>query len=62
MNVLSGRHGRYLHITGEVYLNDCLMTRSQRALTGLIGHVEQQELFIETITLEEHLIFQVFEV
>ncbi|CAF2056100.1 unnamed protein product [Rotaria magnacalcarata] len=58
MNVLSGRHGRYLNITGDVYLNDCVMTRSQRALTGLIGHVEQQELFIETITLEEHLVFQ----
>ncbi|CAF4502496.1 unnamed protein product, partial [Rotaria socialis] len=58
MNVLSGRHGRYLNITGDVYLNDCMMTRSQRALTGLIGHVEQQELFLETTTLEEHLVFQ----
>jgi ABC-type multidrug transport system ATPase subunit len=59
MNVLSGRQGSALSITGEVYLNGCLTTTSQRMSSGLIGYAEQNEIFIDMMTLEEHLIFQV---
>ena len=44
---------------GEVLLNGKVTTRSQRFSGSLIGMVEQQEIFVETMTVEEHLIFQV---
>jgi ABC-type multidrug transport system ATPase subunit len=59
MNVLSGRQGRTLPTTGQVYLNGCSTTAIQRMTSGTIGYVEQNEIFIDTMTLEEHLIFQV---
>lgn len=59
MNVLSGRHSQNLQISGDVYLNSSLTTALQRTRSGMIGYVEQDELFIETMNLEEHLIFQV---
>ncbi|CAF2785172.1 unnamed protein product [Rotaria sp. Silwood2] len=60
MNVLSGHYGNNLLMPrGNVYLNGILTTHSQRQKAGSIGYVEQQEFFIETMTLEEHLTFQV---
>jgi len=59
MNVLSGRHSQELQIEGDVYLNRMLTTPLQRTTSGMIGYVEQYEPFIETMSLEEHLIFQV---
>ena len=59
MKVLSGRYSQELQITGDVYFNNYLTTRLQRAHSGLIEHVEQYELFIATMTLDEHLTFQV---
>ena len=59
MNVLSGRHGRNMETEGKVYVNNRSTTRDDRVHSGLIEHVEQQEYFIETTTVEEHLIFQV---
>jgi ABC-type multidrug transport system ATPase subunit len=60
MNVLSGQYVDSLFTaTGDVYLNDCATTSMQRMTSGLIGYVEQHEIFVDTMTLEEHLIFQV---
>ena len=60
MNVLSGHCAdSLLTTTGDIYLNGCLTTSTQRMTSGLIGYVEQNEIFIDTMTLEEHLIFQV---
>lgn len=59
MRVLSGRLSGQLHINGKVYLNGKETNQIERAETGIIGHVEQEELFVETMSLEEHLIFQV---
>ena len=60
MNVLSGQcTDSSLTTTGEVYLNGCLTTSIQRMTSGRIGYVEQHEIFVDTMTLEEHLIFQV---
>jgi ABC-type multidrug transport system ATPase subunit len=44
---------------GDVYVNGQLINRAQRLTGNIIGHVEQNELFVETMSLEEHLIFQV---
>jgi ABC-type multidrug transport system ATPase subunit len=59
MRVLSGRLSGQLQINGNVYLNGKETNQIERTETGIIGHVEQEELFVETMTLEEHLIFQV---
>lgn len=59
MNVLSGQYDKKLVITGQVYHNGHLTTHSRRLSDRSIGYVEQNVLFMETMTLEEHLIFQV---
>lgn len=59
MKVLSGRLNGKLQRKGKVYLNGYETTERERADSGLIGHIEQKELFVETMTVEEHLIFQV---
>jgi ABC-type multidrug transport system ATPase subunit len=57
MNILSGQYvNNLLTVTGQVYLNGCSTTATQRMISGTIGYVEQNEIFIDTITLEEHLI------
>lgn len=58
LKVLSGQHDPRAS-SGNVFVDGCLITRSQRLTGNIIGHVEQHELFVETMTLEEHLIFQV---
>jgi ABC-type multidrug transport system ATPase subunit len=60
LKVLSGQDDpRTTVTTGDVLLDGHVATRSQRLHNSIIGHVEQQELFIETMSTEEHLIFQV---
>jgi len=58
LKVLSGQDDAR-STNGDVFIDGCLITRSQRLTGKIIGHVEQHELFVETMTLEEHLIFQV---
>jgi len=60
LKILSGHYGNNLKLSrGNVYLNDYLTTEAQRQKGTYIGYAEQQESFIETITIEEHIIFQV---
>lgn len=59
MNTLSGRNCQHLQITGDVYINNYLSKPLERRDSSFIGYVEQHERFLQTITLEEHLIFQV---
>lgn len=60
MNVLSGHYGDNLVVpSGSIYLNGQLTTESQRQKNGIVGYVEQREFFIETLTVKEHLTFQV---
>lgn len=60
VNVLSGQDDPRTTITnGDVLLDGRMTTRPQRLDGSLIGLVEQNELFSETMSLEEHLIFQV---
>lgn len=44
---------------GDIYVDARPISRAQRLTGNIIGHVEQQELFVETMSLEEHLVFQV---
>ena len=59
MNLLSGREDNELQTKGEIHLNCRLTTRMQRMRSASLGYVQQNEPFVETMTLEEHLIFQV---
>jgi ABC-type multidrug transport system ATPase subunit len=36
-----------------------MTTSEERRLSNVIGYVEQQEPFLDTMTVEEHLLFQV---
>jgi ABC-type polysaccharide/polyol phosphate transport system ATPase subunit len=61
LNVLSGQDDpRTTVTTGHVAINGHLIPRSKRSNGLVIGHVEQREVFIETLSLEEHLTFQVY--
>ena len=61
LKVLNGQDDPRTSVTtGDVSLNGRVATRSQRLHGSAIGHVEQQELFVETMSCEEHLIFQVY--
>ena len=57
LRVLSGQNDPR-STTGDIYVNGHTITHAQRLTGNIIGHVEQHELFIETMSLEEHLIFQ----
>ncbi len=46
-------------VSGTVMLNGQVTSRNERLTSSCIGHVEQNQVFIETMTLNEHLIFQV---
>lgn len=60
LNVLIGYQDPTANISqGAICINGNPTTRSQRLNGSLIGFAEQHELFVETMLLEEHLIFQV---
>ena len=58
LRVLSGQDDSQ-STKGNIYVDGHIINREQRLTGNTIGHVEQNELFIETMSLEEHLIFQV---
>ncbi|CAF1489629.1 unnamed protein product [Adineta steineri] len=45
-------------VSGTIMVNGRVTTRNERIKSSCIGHVEQNQVFIETMTLHEHLIFQ----
>ena len=60
LKVLSGQDDpQTTEIMGDVMLDGRVTTRTERLSGSAIGYVEQNELFVETMSLEEHLIFQV---
>lgn len=61
LNVLSGHDDPRTTVSNsDVSVNGRITTRSERLSGSIIGLVEQNELFLETMSLEEHLIFQVY--
>nr|UOU03355.1 ATP-binding cassette subfamily G-like 5 [Brachionus rubens] len=57
LNVLNFRNRGNLKITGDVKLNG-IPVKSRAALTGVSGYVQQDDLFIATLTVKEQLKFQ----
>ncbi|GBN57278.1 hypothetical protein AVEN_166318-1, partial [Araneus ventricosus] len=55
LNVLTGRNLRLLNVDGEVLVNG---ENVGQAITRLSAYVQQDDLFIGTLTVREHLIFQ----
>ncbi|CAF4016446.1 unnamed protein product, partial [Adineta steineri] len=45
-------------VPGTIMVNGRVTTRNERLKSSCIGHVEQDQVFIETMTLHEHLLFQ----
>ncbi|GFV96376.1 protein white [Trichonephila clavipes] len=55
MNVLTNRNLRLLNVEGQVLVNGQSVGES---IIRLSAYVQQDDLFIETLTVREHLIFQ----
>lgn len=58
LNVLNYRNRGKLQINGNVRVNGQII-RSPDALASISGYVQQDDLFIGTLTVKEHLRFQV---
>lgn len=56
--MLNFRNRGELNVTGDVKINGQIIT-SYTALAAISGYVQQDELFIGTLKVREHLIFQV---
>lgn len=57
LNILNFRNRGALEIEGEVRVNGQLI-RSVSEIAKLSGYVQQDDLFIDSLTVKEHLIFQ----
>ncbi|CAH3037565.1 unnamed protein product [Porites evermanni] len=55
MNVLAQRNIGQMDVTGTVLLNDCPI-RSE--MTSMSAYIQQEDLFVGTLTVREHLTFQ----
>ena len=58
MNVLNSRNKGNLEVSGDVRLNGQAIS-SALTLSAISGYVQQDDLFIGTLTVKEHLKFQV---
>jgi ABC-type multidrug transport system ATPase subunit len=58
LNTLMFRSPQSLHVSGERSLNGVPVCSG--TLASLSAYVQQHDLFIGTLTVREHLIFQVF--
>uniref|UniRef100_A0A6A7G0X1 Protein white n=1 Tax=Hirondellea gigas TaxID=1518452 RepID=A0A6A7G0X1_9CRUS len=56
LNVLTGRGGDNLRVTGSLHVNGCAIRPHQ--LTSRSAYVQQDDLFVGTLTVKEQLIFQ----
>lgn len=58
LNCLTFRNSGKLKISGERYLNGAKVNID--TLARISGYVQQDDLFISTLTVQEHLRFQVY--
>ena len=56
MNILAHRRPGALKVTGEVRVNG---TKMGRHINRVAGYVQQEELFVPSMTTREHLFFHV---
>lgn len=57
-NVLNFRNKKKLKITGSIKING-VPIKSAKALSFISGYVEQDDSFIDSLTVKEHLTFHV---
>ena len=57
LNVLTFRNRGSLHIAGQVKINGTTVT-SQEEISAVCGYVQQDDLFIGTLKVKEHMRFQ----
>ena len=57
LNALTCRNLDGLEVTGKRFVNNCLVTPD--CLTAVSAYVQQDDLFIGTLTVREQLVFQV---
>ncbi|XP_012554711.2 protein white isoform X2 [Hydra vulgaris] len=57
LNVLSGQNVKGLDISGDILVNN---ERVQNKIKNISAYVQQEELFIGTLTVREHLLFQAY--
>jgi len=57
LNALTCRNMDGLQVKGKRFVNDCLVTPD--CLTAVSAYLQQDDLFIGTLTVREHLVFQV---
>jgi len=58
LNAINFRNRENLKITGNVQVNGQAI-KSQKSLAAISGYVQQDDLFVGTLTVKEHLTFQV---
>ncbi len=58
LNALTFRNKAELDVQGEIKVNGHVV-QSQESIATISGYVQQDDLFIGTLTVREHLIFQV---
>ena len=58
MNVLAHRNISHMEVSGTVEVNDCPIGREINAVSA---YVQQEDLFIGSLTVREHLTFQVIQ-
>jgi ABC-type multidrug transport system ATPase subunit len=56
INTLTGRNRGGMNVTGAVYVNGHDIGRD---ITNISAYVQQNDLFYGTLTVREHLMFQV---
>ena len=61
LKTLSGQHDptKSTFVSGQVMVDNRVTSHYERLTNSNIGHVEQDQVFTETLTIEEHLLFQV---
>lgn len=59
LNVLTFKNNGKLKITGEVKINGKYIKDSSE-INSISGYVQQEDLFIGTLKVKEHLRFQVY--
>ena len=57
MNVLTFRNIRALSVYGDIKVNDRVVTRDQ--MNEVSAYLQQEDLFLGTMTVREHLLFRV---
>lgn len=57
MNVLTFRNIRSLAVSGDIKINDRVVNRDQ--MNDISAYLQQDDLFLGTLTVREHLLFKV---